>query len=97
MSKWVQHISGQGQKFELAAVEQHHHDFWQCIRKCPGSHYLRLPVSEYIECEGPEEWEDVTEVYRDCQTPIRLRDDERIKFIDGLHNGPAFIVERKKS
>jgi hypothetical protein len=46
--KWIQHISGQGQKWELVS-DWHWHN---------GFHFL--PKSEYVDCEPPEEWEDVT-------------------------------------
>jgi hypothetical protein len=56
-----------------------------------------------------EEWEDVTErvVESTCngnwmyghQDAIRMDETAgyRLRKIDGLHNGPAFVVERRKS
>jgi len=44
-----------------------------------------------------EVWEDVTAIYKERLTPLRLRDDERVTWIDGLHHGPAFIIERKRT
>lgn len=53
--KWVQHISGQGEKWE---VEYEHKDIWQVSFVGPVSCYL--PKSEFRLCTPPEEWEDVT-------------------------------------
>lgn len=58
--RWVQHISGQGKKYEVhdhitgrwLVKHELHVDQWRC---------LELPKDEYKECEPPEFWEDVTE------------------------------------
>lgn len=49
-----------------------------------------------------EEWENVTHEYKIFfpiipGASIAIREDERLSYIDGLHNGPAFIVERRKA
>ncbi len=53
--KWVQHKSGQGEKWEVGRELP---NTWATKVVGPTDYYL--PKSEYIECEGPEEWEDVT-------------------------------------
>ena len=55
-TKWVQHQSGQGEKWEV--LEAQSLTSW-CVRANPGYHYL--PKSEYGLCDPPEQWEDVTE------------------------------------
>jgi hypothetical protein len=59
--RWVQHISGQGAKW-LVDVEGT--NSWRCPHGQPVSlgyspHYF-FPKSEYVLCEGPEVWVDVT-------------------------------------
>ena len=57
MSTWVQHKSGQGNKYE--AMEKRE-EYWAVSSKS-NCWYLRLPLDEYIECSPPEhEWVDVT-------------------------------------
>ncbi len=58
--KWVQHISGQGEKWEVDD-ECHYDGCWSVFKKKGRltDHYF-LPLSEYRLCEPPEEWEDVT-------------------------------------
>ena len=58
--KWVQHISGQGQKWEVTGGLDKQDIFWECYYEKP-SHHFDLPKSEYRECEPPEKWEDVTD------------------------------------
>ena len=66
MSKWVQHISGQGEKWEVGneisvgartvGVKAKH-----------GSGYYTLPIDEYRECSPPETWIECTrEAVRIC-------------------------------
>lgn len=61
MSKWVQHQSGQGEKWE---VYDEGDRVWMCSQKryhglsLPGLH---LPKSEYIEVPALEVWEDITD------------------------------------
>lgn len=54
---WVQHISGQGEKWEVAA--QGKSTEWAVDDK-GGTGYHYLPRSEYVPCDPPGEWEDVT-------------------------------------
>lgn len=92
MKQYVQHKSGQGEKWEVLFAQQ---DYWIC----KGT--IVLPKSEYILCA--EEWEDVTMIHRHRNghksliLNVSIGENERIRFIDGPHNGPCFIVERRKS
>ncbi len=52
--QWVQHISGQGEKF---FVEAQNERVWIINEPC----FMRLPKSEYRLCDPPEVWKDVTE------------------------------------
>ena len=54
-SQWVQHISGQGEKWEVA---RQHSGCWKVVPKNQAEEFLSL--SEYILCTPPEVWEDVT-------------------------------------
>ncbi len=57
--QWVQHISGQGEKWEVceAGVDMQR---WQTAYQ-NGRLTMYLPKSEYCLCEPPEMWKDVTE------------------------------------
>lgn len=58
--RWVQHISGQGEKWEVLSEYPHG---WKV--PVPSGlamgHETWLPKSEYRLCDPPEVWEDVTE------------------------------------
>ena len=56
LKKWVQHISGQGEKWE---VTEEWTDGFHAQRKS-GQVVYAIPRSEYIPCDPPEQWEDVT-------------------------------------
>ena len=59
MSKqWVQHISGQGEKWEVMTDNGHQWGLHHNVNSI-GWHFV--PKSEYRLCEPPEVWEDVTE------------------------------------
>lgn len=61
--RWVQHVSKQGHKWELYG-EQHakENGLWLVRNKPHGC--ISLPVSEYIPCDPPEVWKDVT---KECE------------------------------
>lgn len=64
-NKWVQHISGQGEKWEV--IEESEWEFEVRSTKprvSVGAHYL--PKSEYRLCPAPEVWGDVTQDCRVC-------------------------------
>lgn len=61
--KWVQHISGQGEKWGIVDLWPNHPHLWRVIdhqNKQHGDGCAWFPKSEYILCDPPEEWEDVT-------------------------------------
>lgn len=107
MSKYVQHRSGDGEKFE---VHEEHFNAWSIFLCKPGVPDYRLPKSEYVECSPPEEWQDVTE---ECDwgnagegmeaiifhQGLRLLADRgyRLRKIKDMYNISYFIVERRKS
>jgi hypothetical protein len=100
MSQWVQHKSGQGEKWEVDEVRTFMGGSVVCVKaKVPGNAHPLLPWSEYIPCDPPEEYEDVTSKYKmlDGAESVVLGRDEQFKYIDGPHNGPCFIVERRKA
>ena len=63
MRQWVQHISGQGEKWVIRDIEGSFPDEWCVWAKSAEvkSKIHWLPKSEYRLCDPPEEWEDVTE------------------------------------
>ena len=65
MKQYVQHMSGQGEKFKLSDVPLIDERMWRCEFKGATYHNddYYLPKSEYILCDPPEVWEDVT---REC-------------------------------
>lgn len=58
--KWVQHISGQGEKWE---VVQEWSDGRNVRRVRDGLVYL-FPIDEYVECSPPEVWVDATDEFK---------------------------------
>lgn len=104
MKKYVQHISGQGEKWELrdcAYNENNNKKTWVINSGFDiSSNCMELPRSEFKPCDPPEEWEDVTKQFGSNDICIHLSIDSaflRVRKIDYFHNGPCFIVERKKS
>jgi len=60
--QWVQHISGQGEKWEVVSSHfQTSHLEWKVYMKSMKDTYHWLPKSEYRLCEPPEVWRDVSE------------------------------------
>jgi hypothetical protein len=57
-SRWVQHQSGQGEKWKVLDEEENEHCF---LAESPiaSLYYWALPKSEYRLCEPPERWIDV--------------------------------------
>jgi hypothetical protein len=57
MKQYVQHISGQGEKW----LVEGENNFGWIIGDKAGHHYVAtLPKSEYRLCDPPEVWQDVT-------------------------------------
>lgn len=83
--KWVQHISGQGEKWEVwKEVDL----FWNVYQKLIGGPTLYFPKSEYRPCDPPEEWEDVTE---ECEGESVTNDRVRI-----MHNGENILRQAQE-
>lgn len=62
-NKWVQHISGQGEKWKLTESSDNlcaAYSVWRVFPKTEGNFHPVLPKSEYVLCESPEIWKDVT-------------------------------------
>lgn len=112
-TRWVQHISGQGEKWEVDRFV--HGVSW---RVCRDGSTFYLPWKEYVDCDPPEQWEDVSgECYVTFTTLLtnkvasighnkrHLSDEDgyRLRKVRcaksmGVDNPDwAFIVERKKS
>lgn len=97
--RYVQHKSGEGEKWEVTAE---YASCWSSVQNQSQAYFL--PKSEYILADPPEEYEDITEhctVHPTGRLFVSGRfldvGEERLRKIDGLHHGPAFIVERKKT
>lgn len=66
--KWVQHISGQGEKWEVkpsAYNDMGYSDICVINYHDPKgiARYHFIPKSEYVPCDPPKEWKNVTEEY----------------------------------
>ena len=58
--RWVQHVSGQGEKWKVA---QEYQERWDCpvpTGSVGVSLVTMLPKSEYVLCAPPERWVNVT-------------------------------------
>ncbi len=63
-SQWVQHISGQGEKWKVVEARYTGTNTWMAKNadvENDNVDLLYLPKSEYRLCEPPEQWVDVTE------------------------------------
>ena len=61
MAKYVQHISGQGEKWELATYQCEESDSHLWAVEVPGKMLCAyVPKSEYREVPPPEVWRDIT-------------------------------------
>lgn len=60
MSEWVQHISGQGEKWEVVSHGSGE-TYWRIQTPAEIAIYWNFPKSEYHLCDPPETWVDVTE------------------------------------
>lgn len=103
MSKkqWVCHISGQGEKWEVANDYSH---TWEVLSKVSRATY-NFPKSEYRLCDPPEVWEKVEVGIRGWQsTFLYLKDAPHLlnfaRLGEGFRwvkSGDGVIVERRKS
>lgn len=100
--RWVQHMSGQGEKWE---VHDEGNDNWVVIPKNKPSFCHRLPKSEYRLCDPPEEWRNVTREHDSIITGHwYIREGIRLRMVKLYKAEPdseknceqwAFIVEQK--
>jgi len=102
--KWVQHKSGQGEKWQVDSYYDDHEMFWRVRTKPTIVDYVyRLPKSEYIECDPPEVWEECTrEVMEISEKGSLLRYGNLIPTgVFGNERwawrGDALVIERRKS
>lgn len=95
MAQWVQHISKQGEKWKVRDCAYNtdyppRHDWCVETPRSGGiDRYHYLPKSEYIPCDPPEQWEDVT---AHCEAGYYKADD----FKQDSHkcmNGYGWIVD----
>jgi hypothetical protein len=56
MAKWVQHVSGQGEKWKVMNEESDYE--WVVRSKIRHDDVHYLPMTEYVESEPPEKWVD---------------------------------------
>lgn len=61
MSQWVQHISGQGEKWPVESEDSYGYQVDKGDKRCGFGVAYDLPKSEYRLCDPPERWVDVTE------------------------------------
>lgn len=107
MAKWVQHVSRMGDKYRVE--ELFDNTVWRACRPVGLCDYV-FPKSEYVECEEPEEWENVTYQYETNGRVIGppghqsfqvIKTSDRIRKVivnAGLEaEGWAFIIERRKA
>lgn len=108
MAQWVQHKSGQGQKWEVVGTHPHNYEVL-ATHTAGCSHWL--PKSEYVLCDPPERWENITdncEYINPLDGVARLVHDEKpvlakecrirkvpVTQVQGSHF--AFIIEKKES
>ena len=62
MERWVQHKSGQGEKWEV--IDSGYASISAKFPATGPTSQLILPKSEYVACDPPERWEDVTDRIR---------------------------------
>lgn len=105
-TKYVQHKSGIGEKWEIMCQNICQYGAKHEMKDAIGAHWL--PKSEYVPCEPPERWEDVTSEYEAGQhcgvqtlhipghRGIGLLQGDRLRKIAVSNNlKQAFIIERK--
>jgi len=104
-AKWVQHKSGQGEKWEVDSFYDDHEMFWRVPMK-PGVADLvyRLPKSEYIECDPPERWEECTReaVHVESDGSFTLKEGwsfmrQTPSKLRWAWHGDALVIERRTS
>ena len=79
--KWVQHISGQGEKWEVVTDGATQ---WCVNATTSGNAYHHLPKSEYRLCDPPEQYVDIT---AECKFTV---DADAVTHI--VHDGKTVFV-----
>ncbi len=96
--RWVQHVSGQGAKWELTEYELadgHEGDLdYEVYTTDPDDKYFYLPKSEYRLCEPPERW--LTEKQHPLYVHLEHLFDECGKEIRGTFRARLDCIERKQ-
>jgi hypothetical protein len=105
VAKWVQHKSGQGEKYKVVEVQDE--TVWRHDRPLGMADFL-LPKSEYLESSPPAiEWIDVTEEYMTNGFVVGLKcspnewatpPTDRLRKIEipyGVTKREVFIIERR--
>lgn len=98
--KWVQHISGQGEKWEVTKDKQPMLCWRVKLKDDRAIYYGLFPRSEYHLCDSPEQWENVTKCYKpyvgkECDE-ISLLYNEKFTYVDDVLIGDYLIIERRK-
>lgn len=98
--RYVQHLSGQGERWEVLGEERFS---WATISNGPGG-CLWLPKSEYVLCDTPEEWREVSVQIVEHSVKHDTRDQGGVYdgakklaqlMCGGTHRIKTLIVERK--
>lgn len=105
VKQWVQHFSGKGEKWKVqdfggtwqelgrvVSIEYPH--LWRVVDHqgtTPGGGYAWLPKSEYIPCDPPEQWEDVT---HECHT-VEVDAAIPLRFQGGIADSRGMILFEK--
>lgn len=75
MKKWVQHISGQGEKWEVDEPKSFPLS-WRVKSEPSAPIHYDLPRSEYVECLGPEIWVKANIGIRGSQSQFLYQQDK---------------------
>lgn len=104
MSQWVQHISGQGEKWEVVHTGMKSTEWAVNDKRGIGKHYL--PTSEYILCDPPEEWEvctgDMIKIIHEQSRLLRYSNNRQFGYLDhderwawSEKDPEALVIQRK--
>lgn len=92
--QWVQHISGQGERWEVAKLDApgdaQFNVQWVVEDKAHREYLHYLPKSEYRLCDPPEQWEDVT---AECDSVESAREIPK-HFCGGIARRSEMLFER---
>jgi len=91
--QWVQHVSGQGEKWEVA---KEYEEEWAVQKKVVQPSFLYFPKSEFRLTSPPEQWVDVTEQCRiDEDGPMcqLVKHDGEVRFVTAW-NGRSYRLRK---